>query len=188
MLSSRQRSPCSVSCAPLQQRRLAATCVGASGCGSSVAAAACSGGGRCDGGCTTCVKQRASVLACWLCSSCRARCRWCVCSGQPQRLGQRVGDAGGWVAAAVVPLCAACTRRWCARAVVLFLPVCGGRVCTQTSHVHAVCSSGLPWRRHRLVVPGSVSVSWQHRNGGHQQLALYGSRLCSLNAPCLSAP
>lgn len=171
MLSSRQRSPCSDSCAPLQQRRLAATCVGASGCGSSVAAAACSGGGRCDGGCTTCVKQRASVLACWLCSSCRARCRWCVCSGQPQRLGQRVGGAGSWVAAAVVPPCAACTRRWCARAVVLFLPVCGGRVCAQTSRVHAVCSSGLPWRRHRLVCARVGECFWGIAAAGYSILA-----------------
>ena len=39
---------------------------------------------------------------------------FCVCSGQPQRLGQHVcWGAGSLVAVAVVPLCAACTRRWC---------------------------------------------------------------------------
>ena len=160
MLSSRQRSPCSGSCAPLQQRRLAATCVGASGRGSSVAAAACSGGGRCDGGCTTCVKQRASVLACWLCSSCRARCRWCVCvqasrsdlvsvwgvlavgSQLPSCRLVRPAHGGG----VLVRLCCFC--------------LCVGGGCARRLHVCMQCvplacpGVGTGW-----FVPGSVSVS-----------------------------
>ena len=60
-------APCGVSQEPLQQRRWRGDIVWALvGVAALRQAAAFSGGGRCDGGSTTCVKQRAVVLAGWL--------------------------------------------------------------------------------------------------------------------------
>lgn len=112
-----------------------------------------------------------------------------MCSGQSQQLGQHVcWGAGGWLQ---LPLCRflrPAHNGGVARAAVLFLPVCGGRACTQTSHVRAVCSLGSPWLRHGLVcarVGECISAAWQQL--GFCSLHLLG-RAFDRIMPCASLP
>ena len=112
-----------------------------------------------------------------------------MCSGQSQQLGQHVcWGAGGWLQ---LPLCRflrPAHNGGVARAAVLFLPVCGGRACTPTSHVRAVCSLGSPWLRHGLVcarVGECISAAWQQL--GFCSLHLLG-RAFDRIMPCASLP